>query len=364
MGDNGFMHCLKMDKEVLEKHRKWTGAIYPDVVSDLANGCAQYQIIRSNGKTCDYPVSADELARKYFAVLSRFFGCRKNLTCEVPSKLYDYVKAVDQLHTSEKLKIRSRSEILKCTRNYCENLFSYKEFCDGNILVRDASNKNILKWVAPDEGQESIDALNFIRSLRISVCPYCNAHSLNIKKNFPRSELDHYYPKAYYPCLAISLYNLVPSCTECNQKLKGSKIPDYAIHYNPYDKKDDYHKNVVLRNAAGSGLEQLYRDKVKLSLDRRNSKCSSRPLAFRHIIDYLGRYEQAYRDKYVEVWNLYPLAKTSYKNESVRRVAKADKDFAKRYFTLCYKASHINKNLLSKVAIDAVDAREKALGLN
>jgi len=29
-------------------------------------------------------------------------------------------------------------------------------------------------------------------------------------------EMDHYYPKADYPYLAISIFNLVPSCPTCN----------------------------------------------------------------------------------------------------------------------------------------------------
>jgi len=74
----------------------------------------------------------------------------------------------------------------------------------------------------------------------LKVCPYCNHnYTLTVsdrknKINF-RPDFDHFYPKSIYPILALSFYNLIPSCAVCN-KLKGSKL----IKYSPYLlKKDD-----------------------------------------------------------------------------------------------------------------------------
>lgn len=63
------------------------------------------------------------------------------------------------------------------------------------------------------------------------ICPYCQMHHLNFhvapgKKNFKlRPPLDHFYPRSVYPYLGTSLYNLIPSCEQCNSRIKLSKDP-------------------------------------------------------------------------------------------------------------------------------------------
>lgn len=71
------------------------------------------------------------------------------------------------------------------------------------------------------------------------VCPYCNATYLfklreeDISKkitNYVGAQLDHYYPKDDYPYLAISIFNLIPSCPTCNH----IKSNDKKVHLHPY----------------------------------------------------------------------------------------------------------------------------------
>jgi len=47
-------------------------------------------------------------------------------------------------------------------------------------------------------------------------CPYCGQREV--------STLDHYLPKVKYPTYAITPYNLVPSCSECNK----TKLDDHC----------------------------------------------------------------------------------------------------------------------------------------
>lgn len=57
---------------------------------------------------------------------------------------------------------------------------------------------------------------------RYAICPYC--HIVPIETKLPaddrddglRPNLDHYYAKAQYPYLALTLANLIPSCEKCN----------------------------------------------------------------------------------------------------------------------------------------------------
>lgn len=73
-----------------------------------------------------------------------------------------------------------------------------------------------------------------------STCPYCNATYLfDLKQRSKRGgsgssdyfadQLDHYYPKSKYPYLAMSIFNLIPSCPTCNH-IKGNK----ENHLHPY----------------------------------------------------------------------------------------------------------------------------------
>jgi len=74
----------------------------------------------------------------------------------------------------------------------------------------------------------------FIKSLNINVCPYCNRNYIfNFNKNNKKeatAQLDHFFDKNNYPYLAISMYNLVPSCSTCNQR-KSSKEEDIFYPY-------------------------------------------------------------------------------------------------------------------------------------
>jgi len=85
-------------------------------------------------------------------------------------------------------------------------------------------------------------AYDLLQKLNITVCPYCNRNTIyNLKYTKKRtSELDHFYPKSEYPVLALSFYNLIPSCKICNN-LKSDKNQEYI---NPYDKQYNFNKNI------------------------------------------------------------------------------------------------------------------------
>ncbi|HYG58172.1 MAG TPA: HNH endonuclease [Symbiobacteriaceae bacterium] len=56
----------------------------------------------------------------------------------------------------------------------------------------------------------------------LNACPYCGG-PLTLEE---RSKLDHYFPKAHFPTLAVNLWNLVPVCHDCNStQSKGDRDP-------------------------------------------------------------------------------------------------------------------------------------------
>jgi len=64
----------------------------------------------------------------------------------------------------------------------------------------------------------------FTDNFNFRTCFYCNKDFITNFDKTSTFQLDHFYDKGSYPYLALSLYNLIPSCSTCNSsKVKGSK---------------------------------------------------------------------------------------------------------------------------------------------
>ena len=87
--------------------------------------------------------------------------------------------------------------------------------------------------------RKTYGSYKFVEILDLKTCPYCNRNYTFIvdeESGKLRPELDHFYPKSIYPFLAMSFYNLIPSCPICNHT-KSSKVSENLI--NPYEIKND-----------------------------------------------------------------------------------------------------------------------------
>ena len=102
--------------------------------------------------------------------------------------------------------------------------------------------------------KKEYNAYDLAKKLNVNVCPYCNINSTYtvIKKDdtkITRPEFDHFYDKATYPILALSFYNLIPSCHTCNSTLKGSEEFSMNKYLNPYsdslDEVAKFHLQIV-----------------------------------------------------------------------------------------------------------------------
>lgn len=66
-----------------------------------------------------------------------------------------------------------------------------------------------------------------INKIGIQVCPYCNHNYILTRDSRTptarEAQLDHFYSQDSYPALALSFYNLIPSCSSCNRiKAQGN----------------------------------------------------------------------------------------------------------------------------------------------
>jgi len=79
---------------------------------------------------------------------------------------------------------------------------------------------------------ERLKKTEYVKMLSVTTCLYCNRNYIfNFRKNRQleaTAQVDHFFDKKTYPYLAVSLYNLVPCCSTCNQR-KSTKKAD-IIH--------------------------------------------------------------------------------------------------------------------------------------
>lgn len=82
-----------------------------------------------------------------------------------------------------------------------------------------------------------------LHEMKMPVCPYCNRLYITaLRKKKVRPQLDHFFPKSKYPYLALSLYNLIPSCSVCNQAKSDLDSRRKPLLY-PYE--EEFGENVV-----------------------------------------------------------------------------------------------------------------------
>ena len=95
--------------------------------------------------------------------------------------------------------------------------------------------------------KQEYNAYDLAKNLEVNTCPYCNINSIYTifdenGEKILRPEFDHFFDKATYPILSLSIYNLIPSCHQCNSNLKHTKSLNLDEYIHPYI--DDLDKEI------------------------------------------------------------------------------------------------------------------------
>lgn len=181
-------------------------------------------------------------------------------------KLIDEVNSI--LSPSDLYKLDGNGALISQT-NFgnliSEKIFTYKTYRSSKFcieLYRDIGLKNL-------------------------ACPYCNLETISIiesnNKNKMLLSLDHFYPKSLYPYLALSFYNLIPSCHNCNSNIKQDKNFTVETHVNPYFESFNELYNFNIPKISLSTLKV-----ENLTIENLNIKPKDRTLSDLEIV---GRYE-------------------------------------------------------------------------
>lgn len=172
---------------------------------------------------------------------------RQKINAIDPSKLSNQtVCCLNEIYNNSKLILGADTKELKKIIIYFETNF----YCSiGYEENKNTELYQILSKIFIDDNtglyknftnhKKEYDAYKFVKTLNLKTCPYCNRNYTFVvdeESGKLRPEIDHFYPKSIYPFLAMSFYNLIPSCPICNHT-KSSEVKKNLI--NPYDIKDD-----------------------------------------------------------------------------------------------------------------------------
>lgn len=132
----------------------------------------------------------------------------------------------------------SLNDLLICAP---ENLLTKNTTLLNDHRINSAININILKNAFLYDSTIGEKAREFFHEKNIvDFCPYCNLtralFSVNpvTGKIADQHQLDHFFDKATYPLLSLSLFNLIPSDSVCNTTNKRTTHFTDELHLNPY----------------------------------------------------------------------------------------------------------------------------------
>ena len=108
------------------------------------------------------------------------------------------------------------------------------------------------------------------KQLDVKTCPYCNRqYTFTIEKGTKtiRPEFDHFHSKSEFPYLALSFYNLIPSCSICNH----TKLDD-LIDTSPYNVgfEDNFKFRVKTKTGEEESLDWALEENIEIDFSDTN----------------------------------------------------------------------------------------------
>lgn len=195
-------------------------------------------------------------------------------------------------------------------------------------------------------------------NLNVNTCTYCNRIYTNTMKTgkgkkVMRPQFDHWFPKSKFPLLALSFYNLIPSCSVCNSSAKSDTVFHLDTHLHPYIDKDMLSKYSFsfeyLRSLNTLRIKMKYGDSdIRTFETIKDLNLISMYNAHIYELEDLLLTQKTYSKKYLDgIKKAFPNARLT--DEEVYRIAFGtelnEKDFSKRPF------SKFKKDILRELEI-------------
>lgn len=190
-----------------------------------------------------------------------------------------------------------------------EELDKIKDLFSGKESLKKIINYDNWKEKDGNKTFRCYNAYDLAEKLDIPTCPYCGRMYTKTVisekgKKIVRPDFDHWFPQSKYPLLALSFYNLIPSCNICNSRLKGAYDFELDTHFHPY------HKAKGFKYTFSYDLDAYEKPRVKIVTENDFSKDSVKAFELEEIykthqdeVEDLLKIRQAYSEKYIEILN-------------------------------------------------------------
>lgn len=194
------------------------------------------------------PIKSATVAPEYWRLLKLFMkGKRKTSKLKAyASRIMGYkllLRYVDKgIVDNSSIALGNPQDIINDCKNHYKNLIIKKGFIKRMEGYYSDFFGTIIGSLDPKHACKDLKISTWLaKELGVKTCPYCNREYtfsrslINGREVHP--EFDHFYPKSKYPYLALSFYNLVPSCHTCNH-LKSKEEVDINPHYEGFEDKN------------------------------------------------------------------------------------------------------------------------------
>ncbi len=201
----------------------------------------------------------------------KLLSLSENIITAKPSTLLRYKNQFNAIITPENMKMKSR-----------ENF-----------------RKKLLKALGYSQRRSDFYP-KYFHKIGIKACIYCNSQltvaiekekKLKTKTSFiykAKFQVDHFLPKSHFPCFSVSLFNLYPVCSSCNNSKSINEV-DFQL-YLPSTK--DFTSKLNFKLERGSMAQYLLNrklDNIKFTFEEPNVKP---PLKrFQDAFDIKGIYD-------------------------------------------------------------------------
>ena len=159
--------------------------------------------------------------------------------------------------------------------------------------------------------KQEYNAYDLAKELNIKSCPYCNRnYTFTVVKGdneILRPDIDHFYDKDTYPITALSFYNLIPSCIECNRTLKRVQHFNIREYLHPY--QDDFNTKAKFSHTLKST------NQIEINIETNDNRAENiiKALKIKEI------YNEGYQDIVLELIQKREIYPDSYIDELLQK---------------------------------------------
>ena len=247
------------------------------LIEDYLNNGKVLEVAVKNRGTVHVAVGKNTLTRSFLQKLSNITFLEKYLLMKPTTQ----VKLIQRL---EATKYPDELIFSSITAGRCDKhkMLAFPTFDHFNKIMYDIFVNSMY------DGKGTFDKRAFIINSGLRVCPYCGMEIIK-PTNRTKKQIDHFFPKSKYPFLALSYYNLIPSCDTCNESpCKGAKDPllltknERIMH--PYYFKEDRIRFHLQINGADLYVDNNFQIKVGFSAKEERD-------GYDEFFDMIARYE-------------------------------------------------------------------------